>query len=223
MVSLGSYIVGNSIEGSHTFILGSPNPGTRRAGPEGLNFVREYKRCPGGLQSARSSRTMKSAYHNVALVGLDGAGKTAILDQWNRSGAVSGPETGTFALRRVRSGQHDLRFWDFSGKPENRTCMTQAACHGDFAAIVLVLDGATQHRFQETMWMLVSMLQAKAKSAPLVILVNQQNRDSLPLEVIKSLFNPSTTLINGRRRTQAENTSHGSERTYVWSSPHPVI
>lgn len=168
---------------------------------------------------AEPKLNMKSKYRNVALIGLDEAGKTAILDRWNPSGAARGPETETFALRTVATGRKNLRFWDFDSKPENRTYVIQAARHGDFAVIVLVLGAATQHHLEQSIRLLSSMVEGKDRDAPFVVLASQQYRHMLPLESIRILFDPATTLRDGRRRNRVD-ASKGDGKgawLYVWS------
>lgn len=124
----------------------------------------------------------------VALVGLDHAGKTTFLTQLSLGQAVPAVPTLGLNVQYLRRGALRLKVWDLGGATRYRSEWSRYARGTD--AILFVVDSAAPHRLSQAKKELHMLLESpELEGIPLLVLSNKHDLQPTlsPAELVKGL------------------------------------
>lgn len=112
----------------------------------------------------------------IAIIGLQGSGKTSLVNVLDIGGAWSEEVVPTvaFSYRMVRRDNIKLKIWDVAGQPRYRN-LWERYCKGS-SAIVFVVDSTDKQHFEDAKFELHSLLGEKSLvGTPLLVLGNKND------------------------------------------------
>ncbi|XP_051912368.1 ADP-ribosylation factor-like protein 1 [Hippocampus zosterae] len=128
----------------------------------------------GGVFGKIWGRLFGSKDYRTLILGLDGAGKTSILDYLDIGKATQTTPTIGFNVKTIRLKNLSFQAWDLGGQLAIRTYWK--IYYPNTSAIIYVVDSADKDRFETSRKELHLMLaEAELHARPLLVLANKQD------------------------------------------------
>ena len=137
--------------------------------------VRTLNPHPGKQKDETEMGGSQSQSEKVLLLGLDGAGKTEILQCLTKGQVATLRNSQGVVIKSVRYGKHVFRFHELGGKMERGDSWARH-CVGT-KMVFFVVDSTDTVRLTEASATLNSVLEAEAlANRPLIVVANKQDR-----------------------------------------------
>jgi len=142
---------------------------------------------------------LRKINYQMVLLGLDGGGKTSILNTWRNAKDLPVQPTIGFNLEQINRKKVTFEVWDVGGQEHIRDLWKHYYDNEEMDGVLFVVDATDENRLKQAKSALQIILSGlSSKNSFICILANKQDKFSklLPLSLIQEQMDLNNVLKN---------------------------